>query len=64
MFDELQDAPALTNVELVMDEGDNLANQAALIYSVVALRPKKNLPQIVVDPVNGKPFASKMQASL
>ena len=57
-------APALPNVELVMNEGGNLANQASLIYSVIALRSKKSFPQIVVDPVNGKALASKMQASL
>ena len=54
---------AVPNVEFVMNEIRNLANQTLLIQSRIAQRPKKNLPLIVVDTMNCAPVAGEVQAS-
>ncbi len=59
MLNQLGDTLAVPNVEFVMHEVGNLANQALLIQSRIALGAKKNLPLIVVDPVDCPTLASK-----
>ena len=63
LLDQLNDTLAVPNVEFVMDEARNLANQTLLIQSRIALGPKKNLPLIVVDTMDRAPLAGEVQAS-
>ena len=63
LLDELEDALAVPDVELVMDETGNLANQSLLIQSGISQGPKKNLPLIVVDPMDLAAVVGKLQAS-
>ena len=58
----MNDTLAVPNVEFVMDEARNFLNQTSLIQSRIALGPKKNLPLIVVDPMDRAPFAGEVQA--
>ena len=51
------------NVEFVMHEIGDLADQTLLIQSRIAQGAKKNLALIVVDPVDRPTLASKEQAS-
>ena len=64
MLDQLGDTLAVSNVEFVMHEIGDLADQALPIHSRIAQGAKKNLALIVVDPVDCPTLASKEQASL
>jgi len=58
-FNQAKDTLPISNIQFVMSEARQVANEALLVPAGVALRSEKRFALIIVDAMDGKPVLMK-----